>query len=113
MEQISKKSILLVKNTQKMNITIDINIHIQISLCTNFQLKLTTFWTKFAKKGSYRQSKTDKIDTTIEFCIFELVFVSNFRTNNFEFLDQIYPIKVFIVKTRKSEHHHRIPVYSY
>ena len=106
MEQISKKSILLVKNTQKMNITIDINIHIQISLCTNFQLKLTTFWTKFAKKGSYLQSKTDKIDTTIEFCIFELIFVSNFTLNNFEFLDQICPRKIFMVKNRKSEHRH-------
>ena len=39
------------------------------------------FWIKFAKKGSYFQSKTDKIDTTIEFCIFELVFVSNFTLN--------------------------------
>ena len=57
--------------------------HIRISLSTNFQFKLTiaTFWTKFAKKGSYFQSKTDKIDTTIEFCIFELVFVSNFTLN--------------------------------
>ena len=58
-------------------------LHIRISLSTNFQLKLTIaiFWTKFAKKGSYFQSKTDKIDTTIEFCIFELVFVSNFTLN--------------------------------
>ena len=53
-------------------------VHIQISLSTNFQIKLTIamFWTKFAKKGSYFQSKTDKIDTTIEFCIFELLLVS-------------------------------------
>ena len=58
-------------------------LHIRISLSTNFQLKLTIaiFWTKFAKKGSYFQSKTDKIDTTIEFCIFELVFVSNLTLN--------------------------------
>ena len=58
-------------------------LHIRISLSANFQLKLTIaiFWTKFAKKGSYFQSKTDKIDTTIEFCIFELVFVSNFTLN--------------------------------
>ena len=45
------------------------------------KLTIPTFWTKFAKKGSYFQSKTDKIDTTIEFCIFELVFVSNFTLN--------------------------------
>ena len=58
-------------------------LHIRISLSTNFQLKLTIaiFWTKFAKKGSYFQSKTDKTDTTIEFCIFELAFVSNFTLN--------------------------------
>ena len=87
-------------------------LHIQISLSTNFQLKLTIaiFWTKFFKKGSYFQSKTDKIDTTIEFCIFELVFVSNFTLNNFEFLDQICPRKIFMVKNRKSEHHHWIPL---
>ena len=66
LEQISKKSILLGENTK-------------ISVSTNFQLKLTiaTFWNKSAKKGSYFQSKTDKIYTTIECCIFELVFVSN------------------------------------
>ena len=58
--------------------------HIRISLSTNFQLKLTSaiLWTNFfricPKRGSYFQSKTDKIDTAIEFCIFELVLVSNF-----------------------------------
>ena len=54
--------------------------HIRISLSTNFQLKPTIkiFWTKFAKKGSYFQFKTYKKNTTTEFCIFELVFVSNF-----------------------------------
>ena len=61
--------------------------------------------------GSYFQSKTDKIDTTIEFCIFELAFVSNFTlTNDFEFLDQICPRKIFMVKNRKSKHHHWIPL---
>ena len=40
-------------------------------------MTLAIFWTKFA----YFQSKTDKIDTTIEFCILELVFVSNFTLN--------------------------------
>ena len=58
-------------------------LHIRISLNTNFQLKLTNaiFWTKFVKISSYFQSKTDKRDTTIELCIFELVFVSNFTLN--------------------------------
>ena len=41
---------------------------------TKFKLKLTIliFWTKFAQKG-YFQSKTEKVNVTIEFCIFELV----------------------------------------
>ena len=30
-------------------------------------------------------------------------------TNNFEFLDQICPRKIFMVKNRKIEHHHWIP----
>ena len=33
------------------------------------------------KKGSPFQSKHDEIDTTIEFRIFELIFVSNFTLN--------------------------------
>ena len=70
-------------------------LYIRISRNTNFQLKLTNaiFWTKFDKKNSYFQSKSDKIDTTIEFCIFEKIFVSKFTTNRkmFEFWDQICP----------------------
>ena len=31
-------------------------------------------------------------------------------TNNFEFLDQICPRKIFIVRNRKIEHHHCIPL---
>ena len=56
------------------------NSSCSIGLSTNFSLnwQLRIFWIKFAHKGSYFQSKTDKIDTTIEFCIFELVIVSNF-----------------------------------
>ena len=49
-------------------------LHVQISLCTKFQLKLTTliFWTKFAQKV-YLRSKTEKVNIAIEFRIFELV----------------------------------------
>ena len=45
-----------------------------------FQLELTIlcFWTKFAQKG-YLQSKIDKMNTIIEFCIFELVELPNFN----------------------------------
>ena len=84
---------------------------IRIRPSTNFQLKLTiVIWTKFAKKGSYFQCKTDNIDMTIEFCIFELVFNQiSLWTNNVEFLDQICLTKIFMVKNRKSEHHYWIP----
>ena len=56
---------------------------IRISLNTSFQLKLTIliFGPNLPKNSSYFQSKIDKIDTTIEFCLFELVFVSNFTLN--------------------------------
>ena len=79
--EISKKNILPVENTKnEYHYWI---LHVRISLSTSFQLKLiiAIIWTKFSKKGSYFQSKTDKIDTTIEFCIFELGFISNFTLN--------------------------------
>ena len=49
------------------------NLSIQISLGTKFQIKLTIFivWTKFAQKG-YFQSKTEKVNNTVGFCIFQL-----------------------------------------
>ena len=49
-------------------------LHIWISLGTKFQLKLIIlgFWIKFTQKR-YFQSKTDKVNITNEFCIFELV----------------------------------------
>ena len=49
-------------------------LHIRISLGIKFQLKLTivSFENKFAQKGCFR-SKIEKVNTTIEFCIFELV----------------------------------------
>ena len=101
-EKISEKSILLVENTKnEHNYWI---LHIEISLSTNFQFKLTIayFWTKFAKKGSYFQSKTDKIDTTIEFCIFELIFVSNFTLNLFLNILKISKISLFWTSGKKN-----------
>ena len=49
-------------------------LHIQINLRTKFQLKLiiSIYWTKFAQKGCF-QPKTENMNTTIEFCIFELL----------------------------------------
>ena len=101
-EKISEKSILLVENTK--NEHHYWILHIEISLSTNFQFKLTIayFWTKFAKKGSYFQSKTDKIDTTIEFCIFELIFVSNFTLNLFLNILKISKISLFWTSWKKN-----------
>ena len=47
---------------------------IRISLGTKFRIKLTIliFWTKFAQEGCFRY-KTEKVNSAIEFCIFELV----------------------------------------
>ena len=47
---------------------------IWISLTIEFYLELTIliFWTKFPQKV-YSQSKAEKVDITIEFCMFELV----------------------------------------
>ena len=55
-------------------------LHIRISLDTNFQLKLTIliFLTKFTKNG-YFQSKTDKMETTTEFCIIQISVGSKFQ----------------------------------
>ena len=43
------------------------------------------------------QSKIAKVKTTIEFCIFKLVFVPNFNSDNFDFLNQICLKTVFPV----------------
>ena len=53
-------------------------LHIWVRLSTKFQLKMTifNFWTKLAQKR-YFQYKIDAANITIEFCKFELVWVSN------------------------------------
>ena len=57
-------------------------MHIEISLSTIFQLKLIIliFWTKLNPKG-YFWLKIEKMNTTIKFCIFELVEVPDFSSN--------------------------------
>ena len=81
---------------------------IWISLSTIFQLRLRIliFWTKFGQKGNFR-CKTGKVNTTMEFCIFVLVYVASL-TVNFEFLDQTCLEMVFPTQNRKSEHYHWI-----
>ena len=57
-------------------------LRIWIGLGTKFQIKLTIliFWIKFATKRYFR-SQAEKVNITIEFCIFELVYVPNFSLN--------------------------------
>ena len=77
-------------------------LHLRISLGTKFQVKLTLliFWTKFVQKRCF-WSIAEKVHTTIELDIFELVCVQNFRlTDSFDFLDYIYPKRVFPFKTK-------------
>ena len=85
-------------------------LHIWISLDVKFQLKLTilSFWTKFVQKRYFR-SKTEEVNITVEFCIFELGLMPFFSlTKNFYILNQICPTRVFPVWNGKSEHHHWI-----
>ena len=57
-------------------------LHVGISLGTKFQLKLTSliFWTKFTPKWCF-WSNAEKLNSAIDFCIFELVEVLNFSLN--------------------------------
>ena len=81
-------------------------LQVRISLSTKFQLKLKNliFWTKFSQQGCFR-SKTKRVNATIAFCIFKLLWVPDFTlTNNFKFWDQIFLKNVFPVKNKISEH---------
>ena len=51
------------------------------------------------------------MNTTIEFCIFELdksLYQTSLLTKDFRFLDQICPRKMFMVENGKSKHYHWI-----
>ena len=77
LEQISKKKVYFWSKSEK-------NGHhywtLQIRIFSlNWQLRF--FGPNLPKKGSYVQSKTNKIDITIQFCIFELAFVLNSTLN--------------------------------
>ena len=86
-------------------------MHIRISLCIKFHFKQTilSFWTKFPQERNL-WSKTEILNMIIEFRLFKLVswYQISALTDNFDFFDQICPKKVFLVKNRKSEHHHWI-----
>ena len=66
------------------------------------------FWCKFVQKGDF-QPKAKKINSTIEFCMFELVLISNFSWSlQFWFFGPSLPKRSIPVKNVKSEHHHLI-----
>ena len=78
-------------------------------LGTKFLLKVAIliFLTKFVKKRAF--SKIGKVNTTMEFCILELVLVANFNLNVPDiFLDQICPRRVFSVEDGKNDHRQEI-----
>ena len=53
------------------------------------------------KKGSYFQSKTDKIDTTIEFCIFELVCIKSHFKQFWIFGSNLFKKDIYGQKQKK------------
>ena len=90
--------------------------HIQISLGTEFPLKLTIsiFLTRFAQKGFF-WSKTEKIDITyyLHNVYIKISLVQIFSWNwQFWFFGPNLHKKVFPVETRKSEHQTELPKFS-
>ena len=79
---VSKIHICLPNKKNVMPANMCILFHIQISLDTKFQLKLTNLicWTKFTLKG-YFQSKIEKVNITIEFQLFKSVQIPKFSLN--------------------------------
>ena len=67
------------------------------------KLKILTFLTKFAQKLHF-QSKTKRVNTTIEFCMFWF----QFKVTIFIFWTRFGQKEYFWFKTEKSEHHHWI-----
>ena len=50
-----------------MNTTIELHIRIKLGIKFHFEQTILNFWTKQAEN-----SKTDKMNRTMDFCIFEL-----------------------------------------
>ena len=82
-------------------------LHNRISSGTKFQVELTilVFWTRLIQKGFF-QSKTNKLNTTIEFCKFELVKIPDFNLEFtiLSFWNNFSQKGIIPVKNRKSEH---------
>ena len=73
----------------------------RISLGNKLKEIILIFWTKFTQNGFFR-SKLENVSMTIEFSIFEIVYIPNFSLKRqFWFLDQICPKKIFLVQNKK------------
>ena len=77
---------------KKVNVTIGICAGIRIIVGTKFQLKLIvlSFWNEFGQKEHF-WSETKKVNTAFEFHISRYQISAS--TDNFDFLNQIYPKK--------------------
>ena len=63
-------------------------------------------WVKFSQKGCF-WSQTEKVNITIEFCVFELVYVPNFSSNwQICFFGPNLPKKGISGQKRKKWNHH-------
>ena len=84
-------------------------LYIWISLCTKFHFKQTSlnFGSKFAQK--WYLWKTEKWTSLLNYpdSNYSKYQVSA-KTDNFDFVDQIYPKRVFPVLNSKCEHHYCI-----
>ena len=81
-------------------------LHIRITLGNKFhvKLKILIFWIKFALKEYFR-SKMEKVNITIAFCIFELVWVPNFNLQKqFWILESNLPKKCIFGRKQKNKH---------
>ena len=61
-------------------------------------------WINFSHSALFHT----KARVSLKYFVTDCRFQSSASTNNFDFLDQIYPKKVFMFENRKSEHHHWI-----
>ena len=80
-------------------------LHIWVRLSAKLQLKVRVFYflDQTCPKDVFL-SKTNEVNTTMEFSTIKLVKVSNFFSNKqFWILDQIYREEILKIKTKKSE----------
>ena len=84
-------------------------LHIQISLSTKFQLKLTIliFRPNLPKKGICGRKQKKKWISPLNCAYFNQSYF-NLNRRFWFFFDQICPKRIFPVENRKSEHHHWI-----